>query len=1005
MQAFKRLTAVITAVLVITSQSVDISALTLDSEGMETAGFVLERVDESSVLSAKVYIYRHVATGATLQFVNNDDTNKCFMLEFDTPVCNNKGTAHVFEHAAANGSVKYPSRSLMNAISSRSYVTYANAMTADECTLYPVASLSEEQLLKMADYYTDLCFEPSILTDEDIFRSEAWRLTLDADGSKIGVTGTIYSEMKGAYSADEAARRDAMSLLYPGCSSSYVAGGIPEDILSLSYDEVIDFHSRYYVPSNCTAYLYGDIDNPIAFMELLDGYFNRFDAKPDDAEGGEEPEETIQNEGRGFMERKYDFPVSSVSDEGECEISYAIALGRPDEEDLNGLYALRNCLNRERSYAMSFIRSNFPDSKIGFEVYADNMGFAFAVTAGDIMEEDAYRFKQCVDDLFKTLSYDGISDDELANFRRQSAINAALSREGNDVGVTLLSNMANLRSRGLDPMFYLNMRDSFTDMSWFANDTVKALSAKYLYDSARSAMSIVIPKADPDGNNDPKLEEALEIISQAMPKEALIRIADDAKRTEQREDDSAVYLKELSVVTPSDLTEEVRSFDIYDETDGQGCRQIRVTTGNDGIDATIIYLDATGLPQEMLGYLALYVDLVNGHFISTDDHTRGQLANLINDNTVSGISVNLNVSAWGNEYRPYVSIPFMSSPDTTGAAYELVRERLFDNDFSDPAPIGEGISAIKASVANNIANNPENIAKLLGYSVNGKGAAYYENTHYIEYLDFLTQLEENFEEDHKNVCAKLEEVSDYLKSRDGLVIAGAVGKKNGKAYKKIADSFEKVLGKTAHVPCEYEFAGYEYPLAVATSGRVVSNAICCGDITDSPVKANEAAADVALAIMTDKYVRPMARNRYGAYKVSYNNDMPALGVFTGADPNTKETLGVFASMPEACAIYEKNLADSEISEYILRIHSERSQSNGEINDAFAVIKDLVEGRGASYRAEYLSQLKDITAEDVVKADGIFTVLGRGGAMVTVGSEDLMDKSREIYAQVLIPFAK
>ena len=108
-----------------------------------------------------------------------------------------------------------------------------NACTKEACTLYPVASQSEKQLLKLADLYADLCFEPMILEDEDIFRSEAWRLSLEDPDGDLRINGTIYSEMSGKYSADMAAQNHAMELLYPGCVSSYAVGGIPGEILTL----------------------------------------------------------------------------------------------------------------------------------------------------------------------------------------------------------------------------------------------------------------------------------------------------------------------------------------------------------------------------------------------------------------------------------------------------------------------------------------------------------------------------------------------------------------------------------------------------------------------------------------------------------------------------------------------------------------------------------------------------------------------------------------------------
>ena len=38
-----------------------------------------------------------------------------------------------------------------------------NAQTMDALTQYPVASLSEEQLLSLADFYVDSCFHPMIM--------------------------------------------------------------------------------------------------------------------------------------------------------------------------------------------------------------------------------------------------------------------------------------------------------------------------------------------------------------------------------------------------------------------------------------------------------------------------------------------------------------------------------------------------------------------------------------------------------------------------------------------------------------------------------------------------------------------------------------------------------------------------------------------------------------------------------------------------------------------------
>ena len=40
----------------------------------------------------------------------------------------------------------------------------------------------------------------------------------------------------------------------------YESGGMPNEIVNLTYDEFLDFHKRYYSPTNSIISLYGDMD-------------------------------------------------------------------------------------------------------------------------------------------------------------------------------------------------------------------------------------------------------------------------------------------------------------------------------------------------------------------------------------------------------------------------------------------------------------------------------------------------------------------------------------------------------------------------------------------------------------------------------------------------------------------------------------------------------------------------------------------------------------------------
>ena len=60
------------------------------------------------------------------------------------------GVSHVFEHASLNGSAKYPSDLFFN-LNYETINTYMNALTAMKYTSYPISSISDEQLLKLAE--------------------------------------------------------------------------------------------------------------------------------------------------------------------------------------------------------------------------------------------------------------------------------------------------------------------------------------------------------------------------------------------------------------------------------------------------------------------------------------------------------------------------------------------------------------------------------------------------------------------------------------------------------------------------------------------------------------------------------------------------------------------------------------------------------------------------------------------------------------------------------------
>ncbi len=968
-------------------------------EGDTIGAFTVTEVSRLEAFGADVFTMEHDRTGARVQFIRNNDPNKYFMLSFSTRATDDKGLPHVFEHSVTNGSKKYPSHMLTLALYNRSYLTIGNAYTISSCTMYPIASYSEKQLYNFADYYTDLCFNPLILEDEAIFKKEAVRYILPDEKSEMTVGGTVYSEMSGAYTCERLAKEMAHRLLDPTDSQAYDSGGVPSEILKLGYSEVKAYHEKYYHPSNCIAYLYGDIKDPGAFLDLLDSYFEPYDKKEFDTE------KKRSKSTDGYYEKKYDFPAAMGSGaDKRSALYYAIDLGDLTDEEVEDFMFLSDYFNSDSSIFNLRLKSLYPAAKFETDVSPESGYETFSISASGMNENDSDLFKDAVQRIFADIAQRGLSNEDLDSFRTNMENAHALSREGTRPERTLLLSAAILDGYGRCDNTFFNYTDRKADMKWFDNTLIKRLVSEHLKDPKRSSMAIAVPRPGLSEENSEKLEASLKKMKESMSEEEIRKLVDENRRVEQlSDDDPSEYLEKINTVKVSDLSDPNRVYKTSDKTDKDGTRRIDVYTQNDRISHTGLFLDVTGLPEEDLCYMALYVDLVNGHFIPTGNCSRNDLPGRIGKCTVKGQTISYEVTTWGSDYKPYVYVNFMTTNDRCEDAFDLLYDRLFDSKFDSADRIAEGISAILNTVRNNMNKSPERPARLLGASDSAKGAAYYEYTHYLGYYDFLKGLQKKLKEDPNSVCEKLSQMGDHINNRCGAVFGCAVSEQNKATYRKSADEFIGRLGCKKRVPVEYKLTKYDFPLAVAIDNPVAYNITATGDISSYGIKTDDMAFDITQSIICDGYLRPEVREKGGAYAYSYIFEHPIDSIFTARDPNIARTMDIFENMGEAWINVRKGMDQKTLDEYIIKEYSVLSLSTGDIGDASNIIIKMAEGKGADYRSKKLAALKKVTLSDLQKYDSVVEKLGKDGNRVTLVSGDMIDRNKELFSQIIRPF--
>ncbi|MEW5801613.1 MAG: insulinase family protein [bacterium] len=245
--------------------------------GEKLHGFTVLRVQEIPDIRVTAYEARHDLTGARVLHLHNDDRENLFSIGFRTTPADSTGVPHILEHSVLAGSERYPVKDAFNELAKGSLKTFINAFTYPDKTVYPVASQVKADFFNLARVYMDLVLRPrlSLYT----FLQEGYHLELEKPSdleSPLTISGIVYNEMKGLYSsADSLLSKVLLEGLYPDNTYGKDAGGDPEEIPKLTYEQFRNFHRMYYSPSNSWIFLYGNLPTSehLGFLdEMLAGF-------------------------------------------------------------------------------------------------------------------------------------------------------------------------------------------------------------------------------------------------------------------------------------------------------------------------------------------------------------------------------------------------------------------------------------------------------------------------------------------------------------------------------------------------------------------------------------------------------------------------------------------------------------------------------------------------------------------------------------------------------------
>ncbi|MBO4393086.1 MAG: insulinase family protein, partial [Spirochaetales bacterium] len=210
-------------------------------------------------------LYVHDVTGMEVFFIHSKDTELCCNFMFSTPSEDSKGVAHILEHTILCGSKRYPVKDPFSQVLLSSPNTFLNAITFADKTMYPFASPLKKDFDILFDIYADAVFDP--LLRRESFLQEGIR----AFGGKFD--GVVFNEMCGARSTEDSVVQSCCTRdMFRGTPYEFDSGGDPLCIVDLTYEEYLNRYRKWYSPSNCRLFVYGDLD----VSEYLDKLEQRY---------------------------------------------------------------------------------------------------------------------------------------------------------------------------------------------------------------------------------------------------------------------------------------------------------------------------------------------------------------------------------------------------------------------------------------------------------------------------------------------------------------------------------------------------------------------------------------------------------------------------------------------------------------------------------------------------------------------------------------------------------
>lgn len=965
-------------------------AKALPQVGETLHGFTVTELGMERVIDTPTVMFTHDKTGALVRYIASDDIDCSFDISFQTPKLDSKGIPHVFEHITISGSEKYPAQNLFFPLIGQTYNTFANAMTYPTMTTYPSASMSEDQLLLLADYYLDGLFHPMVYSDERYAQREAWRYELTSADAPLTLTGTVYNEMRGNESIQADASYNMLGMLFPDSILSTVNGGDPDHIPEITWQDLLDFHDAYYHPSNSLTVLYGNMDVE-RFLALLDGYFSAYDAKEIDVPTGE------VDPIAAYEQTVFEFPVEKDSPAANASVLYyGFVADDMGLEDSIGLSMLSYLLSHESGPLKQAIRGVLPQAVFyaSVDTTVPDPYIVFALEGANA--DDAEIFKETVDQTLAQIAEDGIDKDLIDAVIAEQEFSLLLVPETSMLGVNLSVTTAQMwAAKGTTEYMNVNL-DAFEMIKREApNGYFEGMLKTYILENPHSAMAITVPAPGLAEENAAALADRLAEVKAQMSEEEIQALIADGQALDawSKEEAPKALIESLQAVTASTLPEEYKTYELT-EGDIGGVRTMTAQASVGDIGRTILYLDTQDIPQDLLHAYRLYVAMLG--MVDTESHTRQELQTLLT-RYMYGFGGQA-TALWNMDksWRPTMLVSWMSLNDDYETSLALAREVLFTSRMDDLSMLKTVISQERLTMRDSLNNSAYSIQATRAGAQVHPDMAYTSYLNGLDYYTYLSEADQQLTDDPDALVESLHAVQALLANKEGAVVLYAGNESGLEAFE---GSLDALFAGIEAAPREE--AALSLPIPAHTEALVVDSTVQYNMLYASLEELGleyTAKMTPLSSMIYDAYLTPQIRHGIGAYDNIASMSQRGFTFCSYRDPSITETFAVYDGLADF--VREAAFTQEDVDRFILGSYSSYVQPQGDLTGAVDAMTIRLTGWPDDIRLTRMQEIKSTTVEDLHALAGAFEALSADGIRSTSGGAAMIESNADLYEEII-----